>query len=57
MESSDGVDLEIDVSPVKKRMYEQYSSECCVFSHKSESVDSLGRGTVKSLCRETQSVS
>ena len=34
-------------SPVKKRRYEQYSSEFCVFSHKSESVDSLGRGTVK----------
>ena len=33
-------------------MYEQYSSELCVFSHKSESVDSLGRGTVQGLCRK-----
>ena len=51
MESSDGVDPEIEFSPVKKRRYEQYCSECCVFSHKSgESEDSLGRGTVKNLC-------
>ena len=47
MESSHGVEPEIDFSPVKKRRYEQYSSDLCVFSHKSESVDSLGRGTVK----------
>ena len=32
--------------------YEQYSSELCVFSHKSESVDSLERGTVQGLCRK-----
>ena len=54
MESSDGVDPEIIFSPVKKRRYEQYRSECWVFSHKSESEDSLGGGgggTVKSLCR------
>ena len=50
MESSDGVEPEIDFSPVKKMMYEQYISEFCVFSHISESVDSLGRGTVKGLC-------
>ena len=47
MESSHGVDPKIYFSPVKKRRYEQYSSELCVFSHKSESVDSLGRGTFK----------
>ena len=51
MESSDGVEPEIDFSSVKKRRYEQYKSELCVFSHKSESVDSLGRGTVQGLCR------
>ena len=51
MELSHGVEPEIYFSPVKKRIYEQYSSELCVFSHKSESVDSLGRGTVKDLCR------
>ena len=53
MESSDSVEPEIDVSPVTKRRYEQYSSELCVFSHKSESVDSFVRGTVKCLCRLT----
>ena len=46
-----GVDPEIDFSSVKKRRYEQYSSELCVFSHKSESVDSLERGTGHRLCR------
>ena len=46
MESSDGVEPEIDFFPIKKRRYEQYGSELCVFSHKIESVDSLGRGTV-----------
>ena len=51
MESSHGVEPEIDFSPVKKRRYEQYISELCMFSHKNESVDSLGRGNVKSLCR------
>ena len=51
MESSDGVEPEIDFSPVTKRRHEQYRSELCVFSHKSESVDSLGRGTFKGLCR------
>ena len=50
MESSHGVDPEIDFSPVKKRRYEQYNSKLCVFSHKSERVDSLGRGTFKGLC-------
>ena len=49
MESSDGVDPEIDFSPVKTRRYEQHSFELCVSSHKSESVDSLGTGTVKGL--------
>ena len=43
MESSHGVEPEIDFSPVQKRRYEQYSAELCVFSHKSETVDSLGR--------------
>ena len=47
MESSRGVEPEIDFSPVKKRRYEQYSSELCAFSYKSESVASLGRGLVK----------
>ena len=51
MESSHGVEAEIDFSPVKMRRYEQYRSELCMFSHKNESVDSLGRGTVKGLCR------
>ena len=51
MESSHGVEPEIDFSPVKKRRYEQYSSELCVFSHKIVSVDSLVRGTAKGLCR------
>ena len=51
MELSHSVEPEIDFSPVKKRRYEHYSSELCVFSHKSERVDSLGRGTVKGLCR------
>ena len=51
MKSSDGAEPEIDFSPVKKRRYEQYSSELCVYSHKSESLNSLGRGTVKGLCR------
>ena len=50
MELSHGVEPEISFSPVKKRRYEQYSSELCAFSHKSESVDSLWRGTVKGLC-------
>ena len=50
MESSDGAEPEIDFSSVKKRNYEQYSSELCVFSHKSESVDSLERETVQGLC-------
>ena len=47
MEASHGVEPEIDFSPVKKRRYEQYSSELCLFCHKSESVDSFGRGTFK----------
>ena len=51
MESSDGVEPVIDFSPVKKMRYEHYSSELCVFSHISGSVDSLGRATVKDLCR------
>ena len=51
MESSDGVEPEIDCSPVKERRYEQYSSELCVFSYNIESVDSFGRGTVQGLCR------
>ena len=51
MESSHGVEPGLDFSPVKKRRCEQHSSELCVFSHKSESVDSLGSGTVKGLCR------
>ena len=51
MESSHGVEPEINFSPVKKRRYEQYSSELCVFTHKSESVDNLCRGTFKGLCR------
>ena len=51
MESSHGVESEIDFSSVKKRRYEQYSSELCVFSHKSECLDNLGRGTFKGLCR------
>ena len=51
MESSDDVEPEIDFCPVKKRRYGKYSSELCVFSHKSESVDSLERGTVPGLCR------
>ena len=59
MELSHGVEPEIFLlfSPVEKRRYEQYSSELCVFSHKSESVDSLGRGTVKGLCRVKKYVS
>ena len=48
MESPDGVEPEIYFSSVKERRYEQYSS---VFSLKLESVDSLGRGTVKGYCR------
>ena len=51
MQSPHGVEPEIDISPVKKKRYEQYSSELCLFSHKSESVDSLERGTVKGFCR------
>ena len=51
MESSEGVVPEIDASPVKKKRYEQYSSKFCVFSHKSESVDSLERGAEHGLCR------
>ena len=51
MESSDGVELEIDFSSGKKRRCEQYGSELCVFSHKSESVVSLGKGTVQGLSR------
>ena len=51
MESSHSVEPEIYFSPAKKTRYEQYSSELCVFSHKSESVDSLWRGTIKGLCR------
>ena len=47
MESSDDVEPEIDFSTVKKRRYEKYSSERCVFCHKSESVDVLGRGLSK----------
>ena len=42
MESSDGV----DVSPVEKSRY-----ELCVFSNKSVSDGSLGRGTVQCQCR------
>ena len=49
MDSSDGVEPEIEFSHVKKRSYEQYSSELCVFSHISESEDSLWRATVKCL--------
>ena len=51
MESSDGVEPDIDFSPVKKRRYEKYSSKLCLFPHKSESVDRIGRGTVQGLCR------
>ena len=57
MESSHGVEPEIIFSPVKKRRYEQYSSELCVFTHKSESVDNLGEGnfqrfmTCKIVCK------
>ena len=51
MESSHGVEPEITFSPVKKRRYEQYSYELCVFTYKSESVDNLGRGTFKGLFR------
>ena len=50
MELLDGVEPEIVFSPVKKRRYEQYSSELCVFSHKNESVYSVERGTVQGLC-------
>ena len=50
MESSHGVEPEIDFSPVKKRRYEQCSSKLYVFSHKSKSVDSLDKGTFKGLC-------
>ena len=57
MESSDGVESDIDFSSVKKRRYEHYSFELCVFSHKSESVDSLGRGTSKVYCVWNKSVS
>ena len=51
MESSDDEEPEIDFCPVKLRRYGKYSSELCVFSHKSESVDSLERATVPGLCR------
>ena len=47
MESSDGVEPEMDFSHGKKRRYEEYCSELCVFCYKSESVDSLGRGLYK----------
>ena len=47
MESSDGVEPEIYFSPVKKRRYENDSSELCVFCHKNERVDSLERGLIK----------
>ena len=50
MKSSDGVKPEIDFSPVKKKRYEQYNSELCVFCHKSVSVGSLGRETFQGLC-------
>ena len=49
MESSNGVEPEIDFSPVNKRRYEQYSSELCVFSFKIESVDSPQELEVRSL--------
>ena len=45
MDSSDGLEPEIEFSPVKKKRYEKYSSELCVLSQ-NESVDSLGKGTV-----------
>ena len=51
MESSDGVEPETDFSPVKQKRYEQYNTGLCVSSHKSESVDSLGRGAVQGLGR------
>ena len=52
MGSSDSVEPEINFfSAVKKRMYEQYSSELCVFCHKSESVDSIGRESAHDLHR------
>ena len=57
MEASDGVEQEIEFSPVKKRRYELYSSELCMFSHNSESVDSLLRGAFKGLCLVKYSVS
>ena len=41
MESSDGLEPEIDF-PVKKKRYEEFTSELCVFCHKNESVGSLG---------------
>ena len=49
MESSDDLEPEIDFSPVTKRRCDKYSSELCVFCHKSENVDSPGRETVQSL--------
>ena len=51
MESSLGVEPEKEFSPVKKRRFEQFCSELCVFSHISDSKDSLWRRTVKGLCR------
>ena len=51
MESSDGLEPEIDFSPVKKKRYEKFTSELCVFCHKNESVGSLGSGTVQGLIR------
>ena len=49
IESSGDVEPEIDIYPVKKGRYEQYSSELCVFSNKNKSVDSLGTETVQGL--------
>ena len=51
MESSDGLEPKIDFSPVKKKRYEKFTSELCVFCHKNESVGSLGSGTVQGLIR------
>ena len=57
MESSNGLEPEIDFSPVTKNGYEKYSSELCVFCHEIESVDSLGRGLSKTYVVLKKSVS
>ena len=57
MESSHGVEPDILFSCQEGGGgYEQYSSELCVFSHKSESVSSLWRGRFMSceiVCKLT----